>query len=138
MTRGARGSTLVSETLLLFLSLRAGPNRRKIFFREYPATAARRNYDMISTAPFPWDRGNWECGRSAIHQLDGLTDKQQNQIEDIVRLIPAEERSAFLEMLAHELRGRELTAGELRLVAERTWRTFLQHGSPIRGPEDAA
>ena len=53
MTRGARGSTLVSETLLLFLSLRAGPNRRKIFFREYPATAARRNYDMISTAPFP-------------------------------------------------------------------------------------
>jgi len=49
---------------------------------------------MISTAPFPWDRGNWECGRSAIHQLDGLTDKQQNQIEDIVRLIPAEERAA--------------------------------------------
>ena len=41
-------------------------------------------------------------------------------------------------MLAHELRGRELTAGELRLVAERTWRTFLQHRWPIRGPEDAA
>jgi DNA-binding transcriptional ArsR family regulator len=67
-----------------------------------------------------------------------LTDRQQNQVEDIVRLILAEERAAFLEMLAHELRGRELTAGELRFVAERTWRTFLQHGWPIRGPEDAA
>ncbi len=93
---------------------------------------------MISTAPFPWDRGNWECGRSAIHQLGGLTGEQQNQVEDIVRLIPAEERAAFLEMLAHELRGRELTAGELRRVAERTWRTFLQHGWLIHGPRDVA
>jgi len=108
----------------------------ELFWPAYPATAARRNYDMISTAP--WDRGNWECGRSAIHQLGGLTDEQQNQVEDIVRLIPAEERAAFLEMLAPELRGRELTGGELHRVAERTWRTFLQHGWPIHGPEDAA
>jgi len=56
---------------------------------------------MISTAPFPWDRDNWECGRSAIHQLGGLTGE-----------LPAEERAAFLEMRAHELRGRELTAGD--------------------------
>ena len=83
---------------------------------------------MISTAPFPWDRGNWECGRSAIHQLGGLTGEQQNQVEDIVRLIPAEERAAFLEMLAHELRGRELTAGELRRVAE----THMAHIPPTR------
>ena len=76
------------------------------------------------------DRGNWECGRSAIHQLGGLTDEQQNQVEDIVRLIPAAERAAFLEMLAHELRGRKLTAGELRRVAERAWRHFLRYGWP--------
>ena len=109
-----------------------------IFWPAYPATAARRNYDMISMAPFPWERGNWECGRSAIHQLGGLTDEQQNQVEDIVRLIPAAERAAFLEMLAHELRGRELTAGELRRVAERAWRTFLEHRWQIHDPEDAA
>ena len=84
------------------------------------------------------DRGNWECGRSAIHQLGGLTDEQQNQVEDIVRLIPAAERVAFLEMLAHELRGRELTAGELRRVAERTWRAFLQHGWLMHSPGDVA
>jgi hypothetical protein len=34
--------------------------------------------------------------------------EQQKQIEDILRLIPADERAAFLEMLEHELRGREI------------------------------
>ena len=82
---------------------------------------------MISMAPFPWERGNWECGRSAIHQLGGLTGE-----------LPAEERAAFLEMRAHELRGRELTAGELRRVAERAWRTFLEHRWQIHDPVDAA
>jgi DNA-binding transcriptional ArsR family regulator len=67
-----------------------------------------------------------------------LTDEQQNQVEDIVRLIPAAERAAFLEMMAHELRGRELTAGELRRVAERTWRAFLQHGWLMHSPGDVA
>jgi hypothetical protein len=41
-------------------------------------------------------------------------------------------------MLAHELRGRELTEGELRRVAERAWRTFLEHRWQIHDPEDAA
>jgi hypothetical protein len=67
-----------------------------------------------------------------------LTDEQQTQVQDIVRLIPADERAAFLEMLAHELRGRELTNGELRRVAEHRWRKFLRHGWVIRGPGDAA
>jgi len=36
-----------------------------------------------------------------------LTDEQQNQLKDILRLIPPDERAAFLDMLAHDLRGRE-------------------------------
>jgi hypothetical protein len=67
-----------------------------------------------------------------------LTDKQQNQVKDILRLIPADERAAFLDMLEHELRGRELHDGELRRVAEHTWRKFLRHGWQIHGPGDAA
>jgi hypothetical protein len=72
-----------------------------------------------------------------------LTNEQRNKIEDILRLIPPDERAAFLDMLAHELRGREpsvgaeerLAEGELRRVAEHTWRKFLQYGWP---PGDAA
>jgi len=75
-----------------------------------------------------------------------LTDEQQNQVKDILRLIPADERKAFLEMLAHELRGRKpsvttedrLAEGELRRIAERTWQKFLQHGWVMHGPGDAA
>ena len=67
-----------------------------------------------------------------------LTDEQQKQIEDILRLIPADERAAFLEMLEHELRDRELADGELRRVAERTWRAFLQHGWIVHSPGDVA
>ena len=51
---------------------------------------------------------------------------------------PPNERVAFRDMLAHELRGRELTAGDLRRVAERTWRTFLQRSWAIHGPRDVA
>jgi len=75
-----------------------------------------------------------------------LTDEQQNQVKDILRLIPADGRAAFLEMLAQELRSREpplgaegrLPEGELRRIAEHTWRKFLRHGWPIHGPGDAA
>ena len=67
-----------------------------------------------------------------------LTDKQQNQVKDILRLIPADERAAFLDMLEHELRGRELHDGELRRIAERTWQKFLRHGWIVRGPGNAA
>ena len=68
-----------------------------------------------------------------------LTDEQQTQVKDILRLIPADERKAFLEMLAHELpRGRELPNDELRRVAEHTWRKFLRHGWAVHGPGDAA
>ena len=61
-----------------------------------------------------------------------LTDEQQNQLKDILRLIPPDEQAAFLDMLAHDLRGRDLDRGELRRVAEHTLRKFLQHGWPMR------
>jgi hypothetical protein len=71
-----------------------------------------------------------------------LPDNQRNRVNDIARLIASEEeRRAFLGMLAHELGGRELPDSELRRVAERTWRQFLQRGGwtpKIHGPEDVA
>ena len=67
-----------------------------------------------------------------------LTDAQQHQVEDILRLIPADERKAFLEMLEHELRGRDLADGKLRRIAERTWQKFLRHGWVMHGPGDVA
>ena len=67
-----------------------------------------------------------------------LTDEQQNQVKDILRLIPADERKAFLEMLEHELRGRDLADGELRRIAERTWQKFLRHGWIMHSPGDVA
>jgi hypothetical protein len=52
-------------------------------------------------------------------------------IQDILRLIGPNDRAGFLEMLAHELRGREpLPDGELRCIAERTWRLFNRVGWP--------
>ena len=45
-----------------------------------------------------------------------LTDEQQNQVEDIFRLIPPDERAAFLAMLQHEFHGREFLNDELRRV----------------------
>jgi hypothetical protein len=51
-------------------------------------------------------------------------------LEDIFRLIPPNERAAFGEVLAHELRGRELSDHEMRRVAERTWHKFLKDGWP--------
>ena len=65
-----------------------------------------------------------------------LTDEQQNQLKDILRLIPPDEQAAFLDMLAHDLRGRDLDRGELRRVAEYT--LFLQHGWPLHSPRDVA
>ena len=53
-----------------------------------------------------------------------------NIVEDIIRLIATNERAAFGEMLAHELRGRELPDHEMRRVAERAWHQFLKHGWP--------
>src|SRR5215831_5096202 len=34
-----------------------------------------------------------------------LTNEQQNQLKDILRLIPPDEQAAFLDMLTHDLRG---------------------------------
>ena len=53
-----------------------------------------------------------------------------NIVEDIIRLIALNEGAAFREMLAHELRGRELPADELRRIAERAWHQFLKRGWP--------
>jgi hypothetical protein len=66
-----------------------------------------------------------------------LTDEQRDQVKDIARLIASEEqRRAFLDMLGHELRGRELTRSELRRLAERAWREFLRRAWPNGGPGD--
>jgi hypothetical protein len=62
-----------------------------------------------------------------------LTDEQQNQLKDILRLIPPDEQAAFLDMLTQDL-----DRGELRRVAEHTWRKFLQHGWPMHSPGDVA
>jgi hypothetical protein len=63
----------------------------------------------------------------------------EDVVRDLLRLIPPDERAAFLAMLAHDLRGRELEPrDELRRVAERTWRKFLQHGWITHSPEDVA
>jgi hypothetical protein len=69
-----------------------------------------------------------------------LTDEQRDRVKDITRLLASEEeRRAFLDMLARELRGRELPDSELRHVAEHTWRKFLQRGGwEIHGPEGVA
>jgi hypothetical protein len=72
-----------------------------------------------------------------------LTDEQRNQIEDILRLIPPDERATFLDMLAHDLRGREpsvgaedrLAEGELRRVAEHTWRNSSGTAGQSTTPE---
>jgi len=63
----------------------------------------------------------------------------EDVVRDLLRLIPPDERAAFLAMLAPDLRGRELEPrDELRRVAERTWRKFLQHGWITPSPEDVA
>jgi hypothetical protein len=59
-------------------------------------------------------------------------------VADLFRLIPPNERTAFREMLEHELRGRELPGCELRRVAERAWHRFLRYGWPKHGPGDVA
>jgi hypothetical protein len=52
-------------------------------------------------------------------------------IEGITMLIAPSDRTGFLEMLAHELRGREpLPDGELRRIAEDAWRRFNRVGWP--------
>src|SRR5262249_28486024 len=62
------------------------------------------------------------------HHSPRLGREQQSQLKDILRLIPPDERAAFLAMLQHELHGRELPNDELRRVAEHTWRAqFVQH-----------
>ena len=53
-----------------------------------------------------------------------------NIVEDIIRLIAPNERAAFGEMLAHELRGRELPDHEMRRVVVNTWHAFLKYGWP--------
>jgi len=54
----------------------------------------------------------------------------KRRLADIFRLIPRNERAAFGEMLAHELRGRDLSDDEMRRVAERAWHAFLNYGWP--------
>jgi hypothetical protein len=56
-------------------------------------------------------------------------------LADIFRLIPRNKRAAFGEMLAHELRGRELPDHELHRITERAWHQFSSStaGQPKSG-----
>jgi hypothetical protein len=47
---------------------------------------------------------------------------------DIFRLIPPSARSAFADMSAHELRGRDLRDDEMRRVAVNVWHQFCKYG----------
>ena len=71
-----------------------------------------------------------------------LSDAQRDKVKDITRLIcPEQDRRAFLDILEHELRGREeLPDSELRHIAERIWREFLRQGWGPKSysPEDMA
>ena len=63
------------------------------------------------------------------YRLAMLSDEQQTKVADIARLIGGEdERAAYLDMLLHELRGRDVADGELRRIAVQVWRWFLQFG----------
>jgi hypothetical protein len=65
-----------------------------------------------------------------------LSEQQSQRINDITRLVTPPDRGAYLSMLEHRLRGREVDDHELRRVAEQTWREFLQDGWP-RPPHSA-
>jgi hypothetical protein len=65
-----------------------------------------------------------------IDATSGASSSSAGILADIFRLIPPFERAAFHEMLALELRGREVPDDEMRLVAERAWHAFLKHGWP--------
>jgi hypothetical protein len=61
-----------------------------------------------------------------------------NIVEDIIRLIPPNERPAFREMFEIEFHGRELSDQEKRRAAERIWHRFLRYGWPAHGLGDVA
>jgi hypothetical protein len=46
--------------------------------------------------------------------------------DDILQLIPPNERAAFREMLEIEFHGRELSRHEKRRAGERIWHRFLR------------
>jgi hypothetical protein len=53
-------------------------------------------------------------------------------IEDIMRLIPPDERAAFREVLRCELQQyrQPLPAAEMRRIAVHVWHRFCKHGWP--------
>ena len=72
-----------------------------------------------------WDR------KSAMRwHTSSASSSSVSIVEDIIRLIAANERAAFGEMLAHKLRGRELPDHEMRRFVVNTWHAFLKHGWP--------
>jgi hypothetical protein len=90
------------------------------------ATATRRKSDTISDSINQCGTGiplmRWHTS-SASSSSAGIAD-------DIFRLIPPNERSAFREMLEIEFHDRELSDHEKRRAAERMWHRFLKHGWP--------
>jgi hypothetical protein len=50
--------------------------------------------------------------------------------DDIVRLVPAYARPAFLDLLEQALRGRELLNHERRRTAVNIWLKVVRHGWP--------
>jgi hypothetical protein len=71
--------------------------------------------------------------------MSELSKEQSAMVQDIVRLIRPRERAGFLDMLAHELRGQDLTDEKLRRIAAQTWRRFLVWGwAGSQGSADSA
>ena len=67
-----------------------------------------------------------------------LTKEQIARIGDIVRLLPsAAERRAYLDLLAAELEGHDITDVKLRLIATRVWHKHLRSGSSHQRPGSA-
>jgi hypothetical protein len=64
-------------------------------------------------------------------RMDNATNDASSSVGflvDIFRLIPPSARSAFADMLAHELRGRDLPDEAMRRVAVNIWHQFCKHG----------
>jgi hypothetical protein len=81
-----------------------------------PNSDTNRDEDQLNIRPESAMR--WHT-RNASSPSAGIAD-------DILQLIPPNERAAFREMLEIEFHGRELSGHEKRRAAERIWHRFLR------------
>jgi hypothetical protein len=89
----------------------------------YPGEVPMHSFTCIMGFPetplLPF-RAGFSCGKAIYNE--------RRLAADIFRLIPRNEHAAFGEMLARELRGREVPDHELRRIAERAWHQLLKGG----------